>query len=113
MAGKSPRLRARALAEVFYKEEVSSFESKIKENEEEFESLKQKCLEQEEEIKTLKKDVENRDVRVEQLLRTNVAMKKDHEFMLSSYVEKNKKLEEKLAEGSQEKEPDKKKKKGS
>lgn len=90
MAGKSPRLRARAIAENFYKEELKELELREKLVNEVVDSLKGDIKELERQNKELLKRYNEKLEENERLAITNDKLKKDFEVFTGS--EANKKV---------------------
>ena len=89
MAGKSPRLRARAIAENFYKEELKELEAREKNMNESTDSLKMSIKELERQNKELLKRYNEKLEENERLAIANDKLKKDFEVFTEREASKN------------------------
>lgn len=103
MAGKSPRLRNRALAEVFFKNEMLALEEEKEKMLQDVTMADEQNSFLREENKKLRKDNEELQLKLEEVQLNLKNTKKEHERMLASYIEKLKKVEEEPESGKKKK----------
>lgn len=111
MAGKSPRLRAKTIADVYYKEELDRFESEIKEKDLELANLFLMLKKRDEEIIHLKKEYEKKIDEHERIAVTNKNIKTDYEQFMENYTKQLESYKQKIKELGGEVDESKSKKK--
>jgi len=100
MAGKSPRLRARMMAEVFYKEELAKIDTAIVDKDKEIEELKRSLQEKTKEAEKYKKEYHIKIEEQERLAIANKKLKTDFDQIKESYTSQINDLKAKIQEST-------------
>jgi DNA repair exonuclease SbcCD ATPase subunit len=98
MAGKSPRLRARMMAEVFYKEELAKIDTIVVEKDKEIDELKNSLQEKTKEAEKYKKEYHIKIEEQERIATANKKLKTDFDQIKESYTSQINELKTKIKE---------------